>query len=202
MLPYGVRIKFEKMNMLKFISHLDVCRTMKSALLRADIPVWYTEGFNPHPKMVFSLPLSIGTESVCEYMDIKLTEEMAHEEIKRRLGAALTPDMAVTEVYSPKLKFGEIAYALYEITPHEECDLTPLDADEVIITKRTKKGEATINVKDRIKQIEKKNNKITMILSADTERYLNPDHLMALTGCTDYRTVRKEVYTEKMQIFR
>ncbi len=199
--PVGVRIKFEKMNMLKFISHLDVCRTMKSALLRAGIPVWYTEGFNPHPKMVFSLPLSIGTESVCEFMDIKITEEMSHEEIKRRLSGALTSDMAITEVYSPKMKFQEIAYALYEITPYGEYDLSPLEAENVMITKRSKKGEVTIDIKDRIKSVEKKNNKLLMILSADTERFLNPDHLMALTGCEDYRIIRKEIYTEKMQLF-
>lgn len=202
MLPEAVRIKFEKMNVLKFISHLDVCRTMKTALLRAGIPVWYTEGFNPHPKMVFSLPLSIGTESVCEYMDIKITEEMSHEEIKRRLASAFTTDMAVTEVYSPKMKFQQIAYALYEITPCEEYDLSPLMADKIMITKHSKKGEVTIDVKERIKSVEVKNGKIMMLLCAAENSYINPDHLMALTGCTDHRIIRKEVYTDKMQIFR
>lgn len=197
-----VRIKFEKMNMLKFISHLDVCRTMKSVLLRAGIPVWYTEGFNPHPKMVFSLPLSIGTESTCEYMDIKITEEMSHEEIKRRLADALTSDMMVTEVYSPGMKFQEIAYAMYEITPMGDCDLSPLESDSVMITKHSKKGEITIDVKDRIKSIENKNGKLYMLLSADSERFLNPDHIMALTGCEDYRIIRREIYNERMQIFR
>lgn len=200
--PCPVRIKFEKMNALKFISHLDVCRTMKSALLRAGIPVWYTEGFNPHPKMVFSLPLSIGTESMCEYMDIKITEEMSHEEIKRRFGAALTSDMAITEVYSPKMKFQEIAYALYEITPREGYDLTPLEAEKVMITKHSKKGEITIDIKERIKSVEVKGDKIMMLLCADQDHYLNPEQIMALTGCTDHRIIRKEVYTDRMQIFR
>ena len=200
--PCAVRIKFEKMNVLKFISHLDLTRTMKTALTRAGIPVWYTEGFNPHIKMVFSLPLSLGTESVCEYVDIKITEPMSHEEIKRRLGAALTSDMAVTEVYSPKMKFQDIAYALYEVTPYEPYDLSVLDADKVMIKKHSKKGEIEIDIKERIKSIEVKGDKIMILGRADQLNYLNPEQVMALTGCTDHRIVRKEIYNERMQIFR
>ncbi len=202
MLPQSVRIKFEKMNVLKFISHLDVTRTMKTALTRAGIPVWYTEGFNPHIKMVFSLPLSIGTESVCEYVDIKITEPTSHEEIKKRLGAALTSDMAVTEVYTPKMKFQDIAYALYEVTPYEEYDLSPLNAEKVMIKKHSKKGEIEVDIKERIKSIEIKGDKIMILGKADQLNYLNPEQVMALTGCTDHRIIRKEVYNERMQIFR
>ena len=200
--PCSVRIKFEKMNVLKFISHLDVCRTMKTALTRAGIPVWYTEGFNPHIKMVFSLPLSIGTESVCEYMDIKITEKMSHEEIKRRLGDALTSDMAITEVYYPKMKFQEIKYALYEVTPYEDYDLSPLNAEKVMIKKHSKKGEIEVDIKERIKSIEAKDGKVMILGCADQDHYLNPEQVMALTGCTDHRIIRKEIYTERMQIFR
>lgn len=200
--PCPVRIKFEKMNVLKFISHLDVMRTMKTALTRAGIPVWYTEGFNPHPKMVFSLPLSIGTESVCEYMDIKITEPMSCEEIKRRLGAALTSDMAITEVYLPKMKFQDIAYALYEVTPYEDYDLSPLDAERIMVKKHSKKGEIEVDLKERIKSVEVKNGKIMILGKADQLNYLNPEQVMALTGCGDYRIIRKEIYNEKMQIFR
>ena len=200
--PCAVRIKFEKMNVLKFISHLDLTRTMKTALTRAGIPVWYTEGFNPHIKMVFSLPLSLGTESVCEYVDIKITEPMEHEEIKRRLGAALTSDMAVTEVYSPKMKFQDIAYALYEVTPYEPYDLSVLDHEKVMIKKHSKKGEIEIDIKERIKSIEVKGDKIMILGRADQLNYLNPEQVMALTGCTDHRIVRKEIYNERMQIFR
>lgn len=202
MLPKSIRIKFQKINVLKFISHLDLCRTMKSAMLRAGVPIWYTEGFNPHPKMVFSLPLSIGTESECEYVDIKITEEMPFDEIKQRLTGALTSDMAILDVYTPEMKFQEIGYATYEITPLGSYDLSPLSADEVNIIKRTKKGEATVNVKDRIVSVSENEGKIYMILSADTERFVNPEHLLTLCGSEDHRIVRKEVYTRDMKIFK
>lgn len=202
MLPESVRIKFSKMNALKFISHLDLCRTMKAALLRAEIPVWYTEGFNPHPKMVFSLPLSIGTESECEYMDIKIIEPMPHNEIVSRLDNVLTDDIKIICAYTPQSKFSEIAWSKYEITPDNECDISMLNNDSIVITKRTKKGEVTLDVRDRIYSVTEKDGVIEMILRADSENFLNPDALMKYIGQEDYRIVRKDVYTKDMEIFR
>ena len=77
MLPKQIRIKFTKVGSLQFISHLDLNRTMTTVMIRAKIPIYYSEGFNPHPKMVFALPLSIGAESVCELLDIKIVEDIS-----------------------------------------------------------------------------------------------------------------------------
>ena len=75
--PQKIRVKFSKTGSLKFISHLDLNRTVKSAFLRSKLPIWYTQGFNPHPKTVFSVPLSVGTASLCEFMDFRITEEVS-----------------------------------------------------------------------------------------------------------------------------
>ena len=83
--PKVVRLKFCKVGTLQYISHLDLQRTFNRILVRACIPVWYTQGFNPHIKLVFSTPLSVGSESVCEYLDIKLSRDMTLDEIKERL---------------------------------------------------------------------------------------------------------------------
>ena len=71
-----VRIKFSKVGDLMFISHLDLARTMQKIILRSGIDIWYSEGFNPQPKMVFALPLPTGAESVCELLDITLNSYM------------------------------------------------------------------------------------------------------------------------------
>ena len=81
-----VRIRFSKTGRARYISHLDLNRTMTRAVRRAGLPIWYTEGFNPKPKITFAAPLSIGTESMCEFMDIRLTEKMPAEEAMRRRG--------------------------------------------------------------------------------------------------------------------
>ena len=70
--PMQIRAKFYKIGMLQYISHLDLMRTMTRTLTRAGIPAWYSQGFNPRLKITFSLPLSIGTQSECEFFDIKL----------------------------------------------------------------------------------------------------------------------------------
>ncbi len=78
--PTGYLIKFaclessckiSKIGRLQFISHLDLARTMRTAIVRAGIPVKYSQGFNPHPRMSFALQLSVGTQSKCEFMELK-----------------------------------------------------------------------------------------------------------------------------------
>ena len=51
-----IRLKFKKTGRLQYISHLDLVRTMHKVIIRAGLPLWYTEGFNPKPKMIFAAP--------------------------------------------------------------------------------------------------------------------------------------------------
>lgn len=62
-------IKFTKVNDMKYISHIDLIRYFERLFIRADIPITYTQGFNPHPKFRFSLALPLGVESISEYLD-------------------------------------------------------------------------------------------------------------------------------------
>ena len=68
-----------------YISHLDVNRLMTRAVRRAKLPMWYTEGFNPHPYIAFALPLPLGQSSESEFMDIRVTGDMTDDEIVARL---------------------------------------------------------------------------------------------------------------------
>ena len=174
MLPRQVRVKFTKTGALQFISHLDLNRTMKTVMIRAKIPIHYSEGFNPHPKMVFALPLSIGAESVCELLDFKVDEELTDREIKKRLNNALPPEMQVIEAYQPSSKFTDIAYAEYEIGASKQIDTGKLDAEEIVVMKRTKSGEKECDIKPLIKSWSKNENGIICILSASPDDYLNP----------------------------
>ena len=72
--------EFEKMGRMSWFSHLDLQNTMQRALRRAGLPVRYSQGFNPRLKLTFSLPLSIGTQSECEFFDIRLTAPMSSAE--------------------------------------------------------------------------------------------------------------------------
>ena len=109
--PRTVRLKFKKIGTLQYISHLDLQRTFNRVISRACIPVWYTKGFNPHIKLVFSTPLSVGAQSVCEFLDIRIDREMACEEIMARLNRELTEELCIEEAYIPSSDFSEIEWA-------------------------------------------------------------------------------------------
>ena len=100
--PYvTLRVRFTKVGSLQYISHLDLVRTMNKILVRAGLPLWYSSGFNPKPKMVFAAPLSIGTESLTEFMDIRLTHRIPAEKVVECLNKNMTEEMQVTEAYYP-----------------------------------------------------------------------------------------------------
>ena len=70
------RLRFSKRGKVRFTSHRDVARIWERALRRADLPVAYTEGFSPRPKLHFGLALSTGHESLAEYLDVDLRDEV------------------------------------------------------------------------------------------------------------------------------
>lgn len=111
-----IRVFFVKTGASKYMSHLDLMRCMTRTMRRAGVPIWYTEGFNPHPFMTFALPLSLGTSGLCETMDVRLTTDMPFEEVKNRLNAALCEGITVTKVDYQGEKATAIQSALYRIT--------------------------------------------------------------------------------------
>lgn len=150
----NVRVFYQKLGRAKFISHLDVTRCMQRALKRARIPVWYTQGFNPHMYLTFALPLPLGYESECECMDFRLAGPLPLEEVQERLRQALPWDMPVTRVALQQAKPQEIASAEYRLTfpAHDpEALMRAFDAfcarPELTVMKRTKKGERPVDLK-------------------------------------------------------
>lgn len=193
MLSEAVRIRFSKVGSLQFISHLDLNRTMKTVMIRAGIPIKYSEGFNPHPKMVFALPLSIGAESVTELLDFKITRPMSKDELITRLNNAFPPEMRVLDAYQPDSKFVSIRYAEYELENDEDFSIAPLEQDEIVLLKRTKSGEKLTDIKPMIHSYKKEGNKLTCVLSASPDQYLNPDYIAKVLGIADCTILRKRV---------
>lgn len=182
MVPESVRIRFEKTGRLRYISHLDLDRTLRTAFVRTKIPIWYTEGFNPHAKMVFAQPLPLFAESKCELLDIKITEKMPFDEIAERLRGALTEELYIVDVYTPRDKLTDIAYAEYRITGEPRIDEKRvndlLSSEEISITKRTKSGERTVNIRPSVKKLElNADGSLTAVLDASGASYLNPELL-------------------------
>ena len=90
-----IRIKFTKEGNAKYISHLDLIRTIQRAARRAGVPVEYSKGFNPHSKIAYGPALAVGISSSGEYMDMDLKEYMEETELVGRLNAALPDGIGV-----------------------------------------------------------------------------------------------------------
>lgn len=85
----SIRVRFIRGEEVKFISHLDLMKMFERALRRSNIPIAYSKGFNPHPQMVFGLPLSVGVTSEAEYAEFDLESSMEPDEFVQRLNQYL-----------------------------------------------------------------------------------------------------------------
>lgn len=90
-----MRSRFYKKGDMVFISHLDLIRVFERAIRRADIPVAYTQGFNPHPVMAFATALGVGVASEGEYIDIKLDDNMDSELFMNKLNNVLPEGLGI-----------------------------------------------------------------------------------------------------------
>lgn len=222
--PITVRIKFCKTGNLQFISHLDLQRTFHRVLVRANIPMWYTKGFNPHAKLVFGVPLSVGTESVCEMADLKIERKISLADIKTQLNEQLTDEMYVLEAYYPSTKFADIAFADYTITlKSDKLDASAADkvsslfSSPVTMIKKSKSGEKEVDITTFIKELkcEAADGILTInaILAAGSQSNLNPEYIVtaiknnldifsADAACESYRIMRNKVYDKFLMEFK
>ena len=142
---YELRLFLSKQGAIRFVSHLDMFRIMQRAVRRAQIPLWYTEGFNPHPYISFLLPLSLTVEGLREPVDLRIVGDMPPEEVAGCLNEAFPAGLRVEEAAAPVCKPGEIAFGEYEILfdPEEitAAELTAaLESGALVCEKSGKQG--------------------------------------------------------------
>ncbi len=155
-----VRMFFRKDGPSRYMSHLDLTRCMTRCIRRAGLPIWYTEGFNPHAYMTFALPLSLGAAGYYEIMDIRFVEDMPLSDAVERLNNALPEGITVWNAAEPVKKPTAIVSARWEITL-EQNNMTAtelaaalnafLSKDEIMVEKKTKAKKLTVfDVKPQI----------------------------------------------------
>ena len=197
--------------MAKFISHLDLLRAFTRAIKRADRPVVYSCGFNPHQKITFSLPLAVGVTSECEYVDIEFEDKVTDDEIKEKLDMALPPDMQVLKVSDPVISANDICAAEYIIKFYdtkltEEILNNFMSEENLSVIKKTKKGEKEVNLKDYIKSFEickldKDLTEIKIVLSAGGSENIKPSLFTDKLLSNASESKDAKVYIHRTQIF-
>ena len=144
--PKYIRFKFRKVGNLQFISHLDLQKAMAKVLVRAKAPLWYSKGFNPHAKLIFALPLSVGAQSECEYIDVRVERAIPPLELMEHINAELTEELRFLDAYYPETALEDIYWAEYDFsikTTGADENMAReveklLKAEQVIILKKAK----------------------------------------------------------------
>ena len=220
-----MRFRLQKDGPLQYISHLDFVRTMTKILVRSKLPLWYTQGFNPIPKITFAAPLSVGMESDCELMDVRLCEEVEPSKAKEQLSRVLPPHLVALDAYTPKSKLSEIGFLCYDIRmtydgicqAHAEEANAFLASPSIIIQKKGKSGVRDLDLRPMMHKTtltycaERQEIVGEWILSAAPEAFLNPEllvttlreHTPLLPKDRDvwYGLRRREVLSPDLSIF-
>ena len=180
------RFCYAKYGEAKYVSHLDLIRLFSRSFKRAGIPLTYSEGFNPHPKMAIGLPLSVGVTSECEYLDAEVERSLSCEdleELNRKLPMGLHINGAAERILGMK-KLSDIRWAEYRVSvsgsgvTSKEIDAFMSRAD-VIVEKKTKRKTEETDILPDITALsvagEGTEFCLTMVLSAGPMANLKPD---------------------------
>ena len=199
--------EFEKMGRMSWFSHLDLQNTMQRALRRAQLPVAYSQGFNPHVLTSFATALSVGCQSRGEVMEVEMAGEISPEEFAEKLNACLPDGLKVRRCASvpdsaPAL-MAKVAEAGYDITA-PNADLTRaveafLKAEEVMVEKRSKTKTRLVNIRPMVHEItcafDGKDSRLSMVLEQTNANALKVELVMqALAPEQEFRFVRTALY--------
>lgn len=214
-----VRVWFRKTGAARFLSHLDLSRCMARAIHRAKLPLWYTQGYNPHAFLTFALPLSLGITGERESMDIRLeNDSVPREELIESLNAGLPDGISVFDASEPVMHPNEIAFASYTIrleTKDTESVtrriLGLFAAEEIIVPKHTKKGWKDWDLRPHLDRTEVTAKdgfaEIDTLLPAGSTLNVNPsllnDAVRSYLGLDLYAEItRHGLYNSECKVFR
>jgi radical SAM-linked protein len=154
-----IRLRYSKRGPLRFTSHRDFARAFERALLRANVPIAFSQGFTPHPKVSYASAAPTGVASEAEYLEIGLRAVVDPEQLRLALDAALSPGLDVLEaVESPLTGGGSLAdridasswrIELPGVTPAVAADAIQafLEAPEVLVERLTKQGRRVFDTR-------------------------------------------------------
>ena len=200
-------IRFSKEGYICYTSHLDIMRLFQRAFKKAGIKLQYSQGYNPHPRMGFAQPLSLGYSSDCELIEFETEEEMAPEEIKKRMNETMGESLEITgcKPFPDGMKklAGAVESAVYLITiplgkdedKAENIDIKQfMDNNEITAMKRQKKTKKMkeINIRPMIRKLDMcvrdsdEGKTLTLVTELDAGSTSNLSPELLVTSFNDY----------------
>ena len=219
---FKARMLFKKEGRAKYISHLDNMQAIQRSIARAKLPIWHTEGFNPHAYISIGLPLSTGFSSEYELLDFNILTDDVPENAVQIMNDALPSGLVVVDIYKAERKAKEMKFSEYKVTyewdENRDFDFASLVSelfckDEVIVVKRTKRSEKEVNIKEMIAKFEvfnvDDNTSVVNVITSAGDPNLSPEYItkainkylpdVNFDGVSYHRTL---VYDKDLVIFR
>jgi len=219
---YKILVKFTKQDRMKFLSHLELIRVIERALRRADIPLKFSQGFNPHPKISFAAPLAVGVSSEGEYLTIELEEHIDAKEFEDRLNKVLPEGIKFVKSKYIDIKSKSLMSIVEDATYIVKCKTKRdydfneinrlienfLKRDEISFEKRGKRNKVrTINIRDHIKEIialsiENKEIIFKTTVSTGSQGNLKPEIAVSnLAQLEDIEVEPESIRVHRLEIF-
>jgi len=173
-----LRVKYSKMEGARFLSHLELMKAMERAFRRAKIPLAFSEGFNPHPKISYASALSVGIASRGEYLDLDLNMGMDASDFKDRVNNCLIKGMEILDVKEvegktksltaivERAKYTAICSTEQKLTMEELQQLVEafLKQPEILVNRKSKGKEKEINIKEGIYHLDAELNGLNLVI--------------------------------------
>lgn len=187
-------IEFTKESPLRFLSHLDLLRLWQRAIRRARLPVAYSAGFNPHPKISFASALAVGITSAAEYVDIQFAEPLADRDLKGLADALpeglslvawrVVPDAAPALMSLVRAAAWELPVSAEDNHRLQENVRALLAATSLAVEREGKKGIRTVDIRPLIYrlELEEAGQRLHMLLASGGEGGVRPREVLSLLG--------------------
>ena len=209
------RLLFSKQGSAVWISHLDLMRLMQRAFKRAGLPLTHTQGYNPRPSVSIAMPLSVGTESLCELLDFELEgEQVPCEDIMRRLNAVLVSGVKVHACCKSGRKLKELALLRCRLSLTYDGGVQADTAkkilalfarDSVLVEKKSKNGPVQQDIIPMIRSVSvcgAEDKKITLeALVCCQNPSLNPMQIVAAIETYLPEYMPDHVFCRRMEIY-
>lgn len=156
-----IRLVYERTGRAVWISHLDMMRMLQRAMNRAGVPIRYSEGFNPHALVSILMPLSVGTESLCQMVDIRVKEDVDLSALPQRLTAVMPEGIRFRKAYENGAKAAQLKWLRVEgvweydanNAAEAEAVCRELFSGPVSVMRRTKRGEGLLELNEHIREL-------------------------------------------------
>ncbi|MCP3677995.1 MAG: TIGR03960 family B12-binding radical SAM protein [Deltaproteobacteria bacterium] len=196
--PVRIQTAFSKRGNMRFVSHLETATLFYRAVRRAELPISCSKGFHPHPQIIFSAPLPVGVESIAEYVELKLDEPVAPDQVVERLNAVMPDGINIMwgkelplhlPALSAIIKQTEYIISVDKAPAGLDIDITTLDRrirellakESFLISQKREKGNREVDIRPLIEDIsyDRALSSLLLILNKRDGRSAKPHEIIA-----------------------